>query len=231
MADSTRRIFVNRRNSSPNLNVAESSNSIFQISVSNSSIHGNASPSSVVIVERGGIVQTETFDSSSAEEDNGLLTIRKSHSVESDVDDHYEAEMGAADKLERGINNNSNNKTMIHPAAISIQKSIIPTTPKNLEAMDCSHFGSWAELSWYFYFISTFAILGTVLRVYMGRFFGLDCLLKEHDLSSNTSRDFLTPISSLLCITSDGRLQRGGAIFIDLPANILGWYVGYTIHK
>lgn len=69
-------------------------------------------------------------------------------------------------------------------------------------------------------YISTFAIIGTVLRSYIGRFFGLDCIRDE--LDDDTHTDFLTPLSRHICITSDGKTQRGGAIFIDLPANMLG---------
>ena len=64
-------------------------------------------------------------------------------------------------------------------------------------------------------YIGVFAIIGTVLRVYMGRFFGSDC--------SSPTQDFLTPLSSRICVTNSGKTSYpGGAIFTDLPANMLG---------
>jgi hypothetical protein len=69
-------------------------------------------------------------------------------------------------------------------------------------------------------YISIFSVFGVVLRIYMGRFFGLDC---END---GEVHDFMTPLSSRICVTASGRTeQTGGAVFTDLPTNILGWYV------
>jgi fluoride ion exporter CrcB/FEX len=71
----------------------------------------------------------------------------------------------------------------------------------------------------YIIYISAAAILGACLRVYMDRFFGGDC-------EDNSVDDFLTPVSSHICLTSSGRtLQTGGALFRDLPANILGSFI------
>jgi CrcB-like protein, Camphor Resistance (CrcB) len=78
---------------------------------------------------------------------------------------------------------------------------------------------TWHNIAAPLFYISTFAILGTVLRLYVGRLFGLDCLQKER---GDVESDFLSPLFSLVCITSDGRTERGGALFIDLPANMLG---------
>jgi hypothetical protein len=59
---------------------------------------------------------------------------------------------------------------------------------------------------------SMFAILGAVLRIYMGRFFGLDCESGDGDFD--------------ICVTASGKTaQTGGALFTDLPANMLGTYV------
>jgi hypothetical protein len=72
----------------------------------------------------------------------------------------------------------------------------------------------------YILFISAFAILGSCLRVYMARFFGEDCEL-DKDLE-----DWLMPLSSKVCVTASGRTeQTGGALFYDLPANLLGSFV------
>jgi CrcB-like protein, Camphor Resistance (CrcB) len=88
-----------------------------------------------------------------------------------------------------------------------------------LERMEPSPI-SWENIAAPLFYVSAFAILGTVLRLYVGRFFGLDCLQKESQ--NDVESDFLFPLSSLVCITSDGRTERGGAVFIDLPANMLG---------
>jgi hypothetical protein len=69
-----------------------------------------------------------------------------------------------------------------------------------------------------FYF-SAAAVVGCVSRVYLSRFFGGDC--ESHDIV-----DFLTPLSSQICVTAGGTtLQTGGALFRDLPSNLLGCFV------
>jgi hypothetical protein len=92
-----------------------------------------------------------------------------------------------------------------------------------VETLDCSLFSSWEDVMTHIFYISTFSILGTVSRLYVGRLFGLDCIRQEQN--DDTHNDFLSPLLSHICITSDGKTQRGGAIFIDLPANMLGSYV------
>eukprot|EP00980_Cylindrotheca_fusiformis_P002813 scaffold672_cov126-Cylindrotheca_fusiformis.AAC.14 len=68
----------------------------------------------------------------------------------------------------------------------------------------------------YVLYISAAAILGACLRVYMSRFFGADC-------EDDSVHDFLTPASKHICLTSGGRTeQTGGALFRDLPPNMLG---------
>mmetsp|Transcript_14916 Transcript_14916/g.22355 ORF Transcript_14916/g.22355 Transcript_14916/m.22355 type:complete len:510 (-) Transcript_14916:61-1590(-) len=67
-------------------------------------------------------------------------------------------------------------------------------------------------------YLSVFAIIGSSLRSYFGRIFGLDC---EFPLSE---ADYLAPLSS--CITATGLTeQRGGALFIDLPTNMIGSFL------
>lgn len=71
----------------------------------------------------------------------------------------------------------------------------------------------------YVIYISAAAILGACLRAYMARFFGGDC----EDGSIN---DFMTPVSKHICLTSGGRaIQTGGALFRDMPANMLGSFI------
>lgn len=83
----------------------------------------------------------------------------------------------------------------------------------------------WEDLLPQILYISVFAVLGTSLRIFMGRLFGLDCIWKEDGMEVG---DFFQRAG--LCITSDGKSSRGGAVFIDLPANMLGSYVKNIAH-
>jgi hypothetical protein len=79
---------------------------------------------------------------------------------------------------------------------------------------------SWNEWLHQATYVSTFGVIGTILRIYIERFFGLDCEMK----SSNPVNDSFQQISSSVCITTTGStMQTGGALFIDLPANMFGW--------
>ena len=70
-------------------------------------------------------------------------------------------------------------------------------------------------------FLSAAALLGASLRVYLGRFFGGDC-----EDANGVPQDFLAPVSMHICVTSNGRSsQTGGALFRDLPANLVGSFV------
>ena len=64
-------------------------------------------------------------------------------------------------------------------------------------------------------YLSAFAIIGSSLRTYLGRIFGYDCEFPPEQW------DYLHPLST--CLTATGLTeQNGGALFIDLPANMLG---------
>jgi fluoride exporter len=68
-------------------------------------------------------------------------------------------------------------------------------------------------------YISAFGVLGSILRIYLARFFGLDC-------QNAVSDDWFTRISDAVCVTTNGKTdQTGGALFIDLPANMVGCFV------
>lgn len=70
----------------------------------------------------------------------------------------------------------------------------------------------WGNI-WY---ISSGAVLGSTLRVYIGRLMGGDC-------ENMAAIDFLSPLFRRICITVGGRTQQtGGALFRDLPVNVLG---------
>jgi CrcB protein len=69
-------------------------------------------------------------------------------------------------------------------------------------------------------YISCFALFGTVVRVFLGRLLGFDC---EDKNSPSPIKDFMSPLSNHICITASGKtVATGGALFTDLPANMLG---------
>jgi fluoride ion exporter CrcB/FEX len=73
-------------------------------------------------------------------------------------------------------------------------------------------------------YLSVWAILGTTLRAFLDRIMGQDCEFP------NTNSDFLTPFSKKICVTASGlSSQTGGALFVDLPANMLGSFVLATM--
>lgn len=79
---------------------------------------------------------------------------------------------------------------------------------------------SWDEFLSYVYYISTFGIIGTILRMYIERFFGLDCTMKG---SSDAVDDWFQQISSNIFVTTNGETnQTGGALFSVLPCNMIG---------
>ena len=75
------------------------------------------------------------------------------------------------------------------------------------------------------FYVSVSAILGSVFRTYLARFFGYDCEQVKY-FPEDAIHDFLTPLSSRICVTNGGRtMQTGGALFYDFPANILGSFI------
>eukprot|EP00563_Minutocellus_polymorphus_P016259 CAMPEP_0181056298 /NCGR_PEP_ID=MMETSP1070-20121207/19655_1 /TAXON_ID=265543 /ORGANISM="Minutocellus polymorphus, Strain NH13" /LENGTH=1175 /DNA_ID=CAMNT_0023135661 /DNA_START=57 /DNA_END=3585 /DNA_ORIENTATION=+ len=67
------------------------------------------------------------------------------------------------------------------------------------------------------FYLSIFSIIGSILRVFTGRAFGLDC-----DLAGLVDDVFSNGFQKI-CVTATGITeQRGGALFIDLPANMIG---------
>jgi fluoride ion exporter CrcB/FEX len=64
-------------------------------------------------------------------------------------------------------------------------------------------------------YLSSFAIIGSTIRQYLSRIFGLDCS------SPPLQNDYVSALAT--CLTSNGlTAHHDGAIFIDLPANMLG---------
>jgi len=65
-------------------------------------------------------------------------------------------------------------------------------------------------------YLSSFAIIGSTIRLYLARIFGLDCS------SPPPQQDYIYFLSMCLTSTGTGTATNQGAIFIDLPANMLG---------
>ena len=99
--------------------------------------------------------------------------------------------------------------------------SIKPSNSNQLQSTFHQEKPSLQPQNWhYIAYLSTFAIFGSILRVYVGRFFGLDCEFPDRDL------DFLSPLSKNICVTVSGKsIQTGGALFTDLPANMIGSFI------
>ena len=68
----------------------------------------------------------------------------------------------------------------------------------------------------YILYLSAFSIFGSSIRVLLNQFFGAGC----------ENADDIKGIVPGFCVTSTGRtIQVGGALFVDLPANILGCFI------
>lgn len=67
-------------------------------------------------------------------------------------------------------------------------------------------------------YLATYGIFGSTLRIFLGRIFGYDCE------NPGLFNDYLSPFAT--CVTASGETaQAGGALFIDLPANMLGSFM------
>jgi fluoride ion exporter CrcB/FEX len=84
-------------------------------------------------------------------------------------------------------------------------------------------YSQWEHHTNHTLYISLFATFGAVIRIFMGRLFGLDCERGRYGVD-----DFFTPFFSEICVTASGKTdQTGGAFFSDLPSNILGsFFIG-----
>ncbi|KAL7534370.1 hypothetical protein ACHAWF_004813 [Thalassiosira exigua] len=129
------------------------------------------------------------------------------------------AEANAADDA---INATSRRTSVSNPAAEADEKKVL-TLAKNL----CTDWNLVHVL-----YLSLFTTLGVTLRAFMERFFGGDC---ESNAAGHPVDDWLWPLSHTICITANGRTaQYGGALFIDLPANmfgsfIMGFWTGHSV--
>ena len=72
-------------------------------------------------------------------------------------------------------------------------------------------------------YLSLFSTVGVTMRAFTGRFFGGDC---ESNAEGQPIDDWLWPVSHKICVTASGTTaQYGGALFIDLPANMIGSFI------
>lgn len=84
-------------------------------------------------------------------------------------------------------------------------------------AQNCSQGWSWTHV----YYLSLLSVVGVTFRAYLGRFFGGDC---SHE--GDPIDDWLWPLSHKICVTTNGKTEQyGGALFIDLPANVFGSFI------
>lgn len=66
------------------------------------------------------------------------------------------------------------------------------------------------------FYIATWGVFGAVTRIYVDRLFGMDCETDPDDFWRAQN----------VCITATGLTERrGGALFVDLPANVLGSFL------
>ena len=82
----------------------------------------------------------------------------------------------------------------------------------------------FADWNWlHLLHLSLLSTVGVTLRSFLGRLFGGDC---ETAAAGGTIDDWLWPVSHRVCVTANGRTaQHGGALFIDLPANMVGSFL------
>jgi hypothetical protein len=176
------------------------SNSSNMLIAADDDIYSNA-----ITIQTPKVVRNATFESTtSAEETDGELPFAT----------HRYAANDFRGKGSNGIDHENDDD--IVESSVDFRRS----STTRVETLDCNLFSSWEDVMSHIFYIATFAIIGTVSRLYIGRFFGLDCI--RHEQNDDAHTDFLFPLTSHICITSDGKTQRGGAIFIDLPANMIG---------
>eukprot|EP00584_Thalassiosira_punctigera_P010555 CAMPEP_0172532150 /NCGR_PEP_ID=MMETSP1067-20121228/5303_1 /TAXON_ID=265564 ORGANISM="Thalassiosira punctigera, Strain Tpunct2005C2" /NCGR_SAMPLE_ID=MMETSP1067 /ASSEMBLY_ACC=CAM_ASM_000444 /LENGTH=452 /DNA_ID=CAMNT_0013316627 /DNA_START=81 /DNA_END=1439 /DNA_ORIENTATION=- len=72
-------------------------------------------------------------------------------------------------------------------------------------------------------YLSLFSAVGVTLRAFSERFFGGDC---ESNAQGHPIDDWLWPLSHRICVTASGKTEQyGGALFLDLPANMIGSFI------
>lgn len=73
-------------------------------------------------------------------------------------------------------------------------------------------------------YLSEFAIIGSILRVYLGKFFGSNCETIQQQQQHSKQQQSMFPLS--LCWTHSGKYDTNNSyLFIDLPANLIGSFI------
>ncbi|GKY95381.1 hypothetical protein MPSEU_000499700 [Mayamaea pseudoterrestris] len=144
-------------------------------------------------------------------------------------------ELGDLDRLEDGRDNDADDDRIRLQAAAEVDDAPSSLTEAFREVFQTSlaekntdescttrleeQLNYWEHIA----YISCFALFGTVVRIYTARFFGLDCEYKNTAMAVN---DFLSPLTEHICITASGKTaSTGGALFTDLPANMIGCFL------
>uniref|UniRef100_A0A7S1BZG2 Fluoride ion transporter CrcB n=2 Tax=Corethron hystrix TaxID=216773 RepID=A0A7S1BZG2_9STRA len=94
-------------------------------------------------------------------------------------------------------------------------KTPTPSTPSNPSPPSTMFAVSATTVSQFLY-ICLFALPGNLLRILLGQWFGAACEAASYDGGNSTSASFGNP-DVFPCVTS-----AGSALFLDLPANMLG---------
>jgi len=118
--------------------------------------------------------------------------------------------------VESGIDNSSNNNAPNNNPSTIMSTSADDVNDDVHVPIYHVHRWQWAHI----FFLSLFSIYGITIRSFLGRIFGGDCD------ATTPIEDWLTPFSSSICVTATGKtIQYGGALFIDLPANMFGSFI------
>lgn len=175
---------------------------------------GSYSETTDAAISSTNLPHVSTFDSSSLEEESGR--IRFQIDPEAGFFPRRSSFGAAAGAIGRRFSLNTQRRTEV----LDRLSEALKEASHNDDHFDFSLFGSWEDLASQVFYISMFSVFGAVLRVYMARLFGLDCELEE---AGKGYGDFLTSVFSKICVTSDGKgPTQGAALFVDLPANMLG---------
>jgi fluoride ion exporter CrcB/FEX len=120
--------------------------------------------------------------------------------------------------VESGVTNSSPTSTRTNEHQINaIREHSVASDPPT-DQVPVYHVHKWEWLN--VLYLSFFSIYGITIRSFLGRIFGGDC-----DATTPID-DWLTPFSSRICVTASGKTaQHGGALFIDLPANMFGCFI------
>lgn len=114
--------------------------------------------------------------------------------------------------------NEDTNIEITHEDIITDEDDINTEPTANSNSSCCSNW-NWSHIL----YLSLFSTIGVTMRAFMSRFFGGDC---EANSLGDPINDWLWPVSHRICVTASGTTQQyGGALFLDLPANMFGSFI------